>query len=116
MSETPKNAPAALKHTPGPWTILGRATISNEGNEEGVDEIVADDGALTVAYVTGQEVADARLIAAAPEMLEALAIIVANAVVQPDASMGGMTDTYAVPLDDIEAARALLSKITGGAK
>lgn len=39
---------------------------------------------------------------------EALAIIVLNATLQPDASMGGTTDCYAVPTDDIDAARRVL--------
>lgn len=40
----------------------------------------------------------------------ALENIVANAVIQPDASMAGTTDCYAVPLDDIEAARRALEE------
>jgi hypothetical protein len=47
------------------------------------------------------------------EALRVLGIIVQNAEVQPDASMKGATDCYAVPLDDIEAARTLLK---GGVK
>ena len=43
-------------------------------------------------------------------LLAALANIVANAVMQPDASMAGATDCYAVPLDDIEAARRALEE------
>ena len=34
--------------------------------------------------------------------------IVLNASLQPDARMGGTADTYAVPLDDIDAARSAL--------
>lgn len=34
--------------------------------------------------------------------------ILANARVQPDAAMNGTTDVYAVPLEDIEAARSAL--------
>lgn len=45
-------------------------------------------------------------------MTEALSIIVANAVLIPDPQMKGFTDTFAVPLDDIESARAVL----GGGK
>ena len=47
------------------------------------------------------------------DLLAALQIIVANAVVQPDASMKGSTDCYAVPLDDIEMARAAIDKAQG---
>jgi hypothetical protein len=42
------------------------------------------------------------------DALDLLSIIVTNAVLVPDPQMRGTTDTYAVPLDDIEAARTLL--------
>jgi hypothetical protein len=42
---------------------------------------------------------------------ELLTNIVMNAVIQPDASMGGQADCYAVPLDDIEAAREELRRL-----
>lgn len=47
------------------------------------------------------------------ELERALDIIVLNATIQPDARMEGATDCYAVPLDDIESARALLAKKEG---
>jgi hypothetical protein len=34
---------------------------------------------------------------------------VANAVIGPDAAMNGKTDCYHVPMDDIDAARELLT-------
>ena len=40
---------------------------------------------------------------------ELLGIIVANAVIGPDAAMNGKTDCYHVPSDDIDAARELLA-------
>ena len=43
--------------------------------------------------------------------LDILGCIVLNARLQPDAAMGGTTDCYAVPLDDVDAARALLDEI-----
>jgi len=45
------------------------------------------------------------------ELLELLSIITLNAVIHPDARMNGSTDCYAVPLDDIEAARAAVVAI-----
>lgn len=42
--------------------------------------------------------------------LEMLRIIVANAQIIPDPQMNGATDTYSVPLDDIEAARSLIAR------
>lgn len=47
------------------------------------------------------------------EMLEALETIVANAEIQPDAKMSGLTDVYAVPTDDIDDARAALTRARG---
>ena len=99
------------KHTPGPWAFKqhgGRIRI-----------ITADQG-LTVAYTPEEQRADgwssqanARLIAAAPEMYEALQNIVANHQVMPDQTMNNTTDVAHVPLDDIEAARAALKKAEG---
>jgi len=45
-------------------------------------------------------------------MREALSVIVSNAIIGPDAYMGGVTDCYHVPIEDIEAARAAL-KLAG---
>lgn len=45
--------------------------------------------------------------------VELLAVIVANAVLIPDPRMAGATDCYAVPLDDIEAAKTALAKARG---
>jgi NAD/NADP transhydrogenase beta subunit len=56
---------------------------------------------------------DWRVIRAAPDLLEALMVIVANAVIQPDAKMNGSTDIYAVPIEDIDAARAAIAKAKG---
>ncbi len=47
----------------------------------------------------------------ADELAEALRVLVANAELAPDARMKGATDCYSVPLDDIEAARAVLAKL-----
>ena len=103
--------------TPGPWRVaenewnLGAAPWREAGLVEG------DTGAgyavppLICAVYRGDETdANAQLISAAPDLLEALSIIVANAVIQQDAAMGYATDCYAVPLDDIEGARAAIAK------
>ncbi len=54
---------------------------------------------------------DAALIAAAPELIEILECIVLNAVCIPDPRMDGTTDTYSVPMDDIDTARKILAAI-----
>lgn len=47
---------------------------------------------------------------------EMLGVIVLNAKVQPDISMGSMTDCYAVPLDDIENADSMLKDFLAAEK
>lgn len=56
---------------------------------------------------------DAQRFAASEELLEVLRIIIANATVIADPRMEGATDCYAVPLDDIEAARSAITKAGG---
>lgn len=50
-----------------------------------------------------------RLAARVAEIEEHLQIIVNNAFIINDPSMGSTCDIYAVPLDDIDKARALLA-------
>jgi hypothetical protein len=45
------------------------------------------------------------------KLLEALSVITLNATVQPDASMNGSSDIYAVPICDIESARKLIAEV-----
>ena len=53
---------------------------------------------------------NAALQAENKQLRELLSIICTNAVLIPDPRMDGATDTYSVPLDDIEAAYAALGK------
>lgn len=46
------------------------------------------------------------------KMRDLLTNIILNARIQPDAAMSGTTDTYAVPVVDIEAAREALTKLS----
>ena len=57
-----------MSHTPGPWKVLGEDVVL-ECNEK---EVVA-----WVGDIDGQMINNAHLIAAAPEMLEALEEVVA---------------------------------------
>ena len=67
------NPPASLSHTPGPWrltpysSIVGRGVVAPRGI---VVATVTGDGALPVAKANG------ALIAAAPDLLEALRALV----------------------------------------
>jgi len=76
-----------MKHTPGPWVVrepcpIERAEDLAEGvppNEQELTEVYAEDEGDQVCYVmntTACEAANARLIAAAPEMLAALKMFV----------------------------------------
>lgn len=85
----------STKHTPGPWFVVHEL--------RGTDEIVAD--LVNETWVIpsgGQQLgdwnADARLISAAPDLLNALSVLV-------DAA-----DVHGIPCD---AARAAIEKATG---
>jgi len=92
------------KHTPGPWTAVYRPSMNLAGVH-----IKASDTWLEVGYCNSSETetpeADARLIASAPELLEALNLI--------------LTDNRLMNAMSKQQARAVLdavSKATGGAK
>ena len=81
------------KHTPGPWHIDPIKAHAN-GNRR----IIAEQ-CTPVAVVPEHLAADARLIAAAPDLLEALTK--AATMLHPD-------------LDEYKAVRAAIAKATGG--
>lgn len=102
-----------MSHTPGPWTehegfIIGRFNSDNEIHDI-CDPRCAPADADTICEMD----ANARLIAAAPELLEAL-INIAN-------RMGQMNLDYELPEDcggivcgELDAANIVISKATGG--
>lgn len=109
------------EHTPGPWVALpgdGKVLISSNLNSDGelIDETrPANNGGIYVAHVLGpDQQANARLIAAAPDMLEALRGIVPNGV-----SLGNATapDYLVVPLDvsmgELRAVAKAIAAATG---
>ena len=78
-------APEPMKsHTPGPW--LATPTTGNPRNPDSLRmDIVTTTGEWNPAFVAGDILPeDARLIASAPEMLDALALIYANAGESPE--------------------------------
>lgn len=91
------------KHTPGPWFIDGNV-IRGDKQRNGSISIACT---LNIAYPYGRwsgesEQANARLIAAAPELLEALQ---------------DMVDYYGTASASVEAlhkARSAIAKATGG--
>ena len=58
-----------MAHTPGPWRQAGYAVIRGEGTEE---ERIAIAGDYDTDDVSATHLANARLIAAAPDLLAAL--------------------------------------------
>lgn len=111
----------STKHTPGPWTVLpeevDRDYIRVRGTRLGERYKVANVPTVTGRGVPAREAdetrANARLIAAAPELLEALEVLeayVANNIV---------TD-YPTGIDiegtAFQRARAAIAKATGSAE
>lgn len=87
------------KHTPGPWNMAGPNTISNAAKTIGIAHI------STYSVEQSEAEANVRLIAAAPDLLEALRTIVIHAAsVQMD------------PQWAVKVARSAIAKATGESK
>ena len=90
------------KHTPGPWKITGRETLDRYGYQRVTIRGGIPDAIDTIVTVGNNE-ANARLIAAAPDMLAALGLAYGELV-----TMGYAVDTqhqpqYQSTLRDIES-------------
>lgn len=89
-----------MRHTPGPWTPQtytdGRISILHS---------VKADSALVLADMvhTGREAADARLIAAAPDMLAALEVLTGF--------VESLEGSQYVPKEHLKLARTTLRKL-----
>lgn len=85
-------------HTPGPWTL-------NDARSTRVDLIDTQQGHAVgeIVWVDVRNPADARLIVAAPDMLETLRDIV-----------GMLTDANDMRADALHAARTAIVRATGG--
>lgn len=97
-------------HTPGPWKAL-KATVRGETTEWFVTDDDDEGVAVIASCVTDKtgepSEANARLIAAAPELLEALEGLCGLAELRP----GHLQDYKAA----VAAARAAIAKAKGGA-
>lgn len=83
------------KHTPGPWRVVEDRAPSSL-------EVYAGKTAIAECWRRADvetEIANARLIAAAPELLDALKFVIA-----------GVPDTW----EGVQKARATIAKATGG--
>lgn len=87
------------KHTPGPWVCHSGMVWKPDGSEDGIP--IAHMDRSTPATRPTERDANARLIAAAPEMYEALRAIVAE------------TDNLAEIVLPIDRARAAIRKVEG---
>lgn len=88
-----------LKHTPGPWNTTGNGLVYS------VDEVVAD---ATFGCMDGETtIANARLIASAPDLLAALQYVtdILSSSIAPD--------DYEPFRKCVSQARAAISKATG---
>jgi hypothetical protein len=77
IADAPNNLTPASKHTPGPWQVSGVRHKGDLklGNDARLHMVGPDDDAVAGVFFhmqTGVGWADARLIAAAPELLDAL--------------------------------------------
>lgn len=80
MDELKRQAYEARKHTPGPWVAQEKPLINGQVcvNAPNHDRRSGEQGVMTVAHVNGragEQGANARLIAAAPDLLAALQYI-----------------------------------------
>lgn len=102
------------KHTPGPWTYLRNP----EGTRWIIDAGAFHAIAATAGYEPDNE-ANARLIAAAPEMLDALeAVWKYSLVIESSVRRGDGPEQYAGVLEAlrlVKEVRAAIAKAEGGA-
>ena len=109
---TPPNEPAYIAGydvVSDHGTIIGNEGICCGEHDEANATLIAEAG--TVASETG--LTPRQLAERVRELESIISIITLNARLQPDASMGGSTDCYAVPLSDIADARAALNRAEG---
>lgn len=106
---------STAKHTPGPWTM--------DDHQAGdcYAYVIPGSGSIlgTICRVDiswdsyGQSIADARLIAAAPDLLEALQALFANMLAQ-DLANEAKRPTEGEFIACMAAANAAIAKATGG--
>jgi hypothetical protein len=95
-----------MSHTPGPWVLDGDDIIERTGFLGGVYVAHKDSGRVAEAFVNCRVTTDdecranARLIAAAPDLLNALK------------TLASVAESRGIPAD---AARAAIAKATGAA-
>lgn len=102
---------SAAKHTPGPWEVSPQARVPGiEGEDTARSVVFRPSPQVTWVLAEWCKPADACLIAAAPELLEALE----NCIDTIEADMGSFGDDQGIRSSRIRAARAAIAKATGG--
>lgn len=106
-------ATPAPAHTPGPWKVAG---FAGEHDEGGARIASVKDGqsvcytALAIRGMWGQYIADANLIAAAPDLLAALKAVTYHFETTRDFALGNEdAESYTA----VDAARAAIAKAEG---
>lgn len=95
---------SAAKHTPGPWSHDGMGDITGVENDPANDCIGrVDVAAVYLRTVPGRSQANARLIAAAPELL---------AVLQELQESAAYWSEYDVPLGIVDRINAAIASAT----
>lgn len=101
------NSEGLPKHTPGPWTFVG---ITGVASGMGYYSVCTNDCEVEVCTLRDRPLGDARLIAAAPELLEALEEVI-QAWLHEAAQGDGIDEDHAPVL---AKARAAIAKATKG--
>jgi hypothetical protein len=100
------------KWTPGPWVVEGTASATVAARHDGAAEIA--EVIATGSMTHGERRANARLIAAAPDLYAALAALAAEVETIPDA-MARIAPEVRVGRDNpaLDRARAALARARG---
>jgi hypothetical protein len=99
-----------MKHTPGPWSSVNGLVVCRAGTIASVPYSLAQTDAALSA-LEGQ--ANARLIAAAPELLDALEKLLTISELAEYYMPGELAENATRVSRDIESARTVIAKATG---
>jgi hypothetical protein len=104
------------KHTAGPWRTIDGDSVVNVVSPQGLP-IAATTSKAYFEKFDYEDTANARLIAAAPDLLEALAAILPDALCgeshSPELPEHEVIRAYPLTWGTLRAARAAISKATG---
>lgn len=100
------------KHTPGPWKVFNGTDVFPDDGDKEATRYIADCDMASAAFISGEEArANARLIAAAPDLLETLKGMVGMYVELVESGDAGFWDAEKVT--EVIAARSAIAKAEG---